>query len=456
MRTKAPLIRSFLFVALCLFAGCANAKQATNFVIIFLDDAGYADFSPLGSPDYPTPNVDRLAAEGTVFPRFYVPQAVCSASRASLLSGCYPERTKIFGSIDPRERGLEPKFTIISEHLKQAGYRTAFFGKWHIGDDADTQPQARGFDETAGLMYSNDMWKYNPAYDGFFKKWKLHYYENAEVTIDDVEPEDQTQLTTWYTEKAVDFIQRSKDEPFFLYLPHSMPHTPLYVSDKFAGKSGEGLYGDVAMELDWSVGEIMRAIKEAGVEENTMIIFTSDNGPWTLFGNHGGKTPFRGCKGTAFDGGVRSGCIVKLPSGIPQGKVSNRMFGSIDLMPTLLEYAGIEIDTEAIDGRNVRGILEGKPDAVNPQEYYAFSYEFGLKTIMSPDGRWKLMFPQPYSFVLRPGMDGAMGLYGDSDLPYTLFDLDRDPYETTNVFLDHPEVAGEMLKQGRAHQKRFF
>ena len=270
--------RQFLQTA----AAATMAGKRPNVVIIFLDDSGWSDFRPFGKPPYPTPNVERLAKQGCAFHNFYVPQAVCSASRSALMTGCYPGRTKVFGAHPPRARGLDPKFATMGEVLKRAGYRTAVFGKWHLGDQPETRPPARGFDESCGLMYSNDMWEFHPENPARYRDFPLQFWENGKIKIERVTAEHQPMLTTWYTEHAVDFIRRNKSEPFLLYVPHSMPHVPLFCSDKFKGKSGAGLYGDVMMEIDWSVGEITKALESSGVEDNTLVIFTSDNGPWTF------------------------------------------------------------------------------------------------------------------------------------------------------------------------------
>jgi len=316
---------SLLVCGLSCTANIANPKQP-NFVIIFLDDSGWSDFKPFGNPDYPTPNVARLAREGCRFDNFYVPQAVCSASRASLLSGCYPGRTRVFGAHGPNAKGLDPKFQTMGEVLKAHGYKTAVFGKWHIGDQPGTRPFSRGFDENCGLMYSNDMWEFHPENPDYWGQFPLQYWENNEVIIDRVTPNEQPMLTTWYTEHAVDFIKRNKENPFFLYVPHSMPHVPLFCSEKFKGKSGKGLYADVMMEIDWSVGQIMNTLKENSIDDNTVVVFTSDNGPWISYGNHAGKTPFREAKGTGFDGGTRSACIIKYPERIKANTVSEKHF----------------------------------------------------------------------------------------------------------------------------------
>jgi len=305
--------------ALLLSASSVVAAEKPNIVIIFLDDAGYADFHPFGNPPYATPHVEQLAKEGTRFTQFYVPQAICSASRGALLTGCYPGRTKLFGAHGPRDAGLSRDYATMGDVLKRAGYATAMFGKWHCGDTETSRPLARGFDENEGLMYSNDMWRFHPMNPKHWGKIPLQYWKAGKVHIADVTKADQRNLTTWYTEAAVDFIARKKDKPFFLYLAHSMPHVPLFVSDKFAGKSGAGLYGDVMQEIDWSVGQVNNALREAGVERETIIVFTSDNGPWAGYGAHAGKTPYREAKATSFDGGTRSALIVKYPAAVSAG-----------------------------------------------------------------------------------------------------------------------------------------
>ncbi len=434
----------------------ARAQRPPNFVIIFLDDSGWADFRPFGRPEYPTPNVERLAAQGCRFNNFYVPQAVCSASRSALLSGCYPGRTKVFGAHGPRARGLDPSFATMGEVLRPAGYRTAVFGKWHIGDHPDTRPPARGFDESCGLMYSNDMWEFHPERPENYRQYPLQFWENGRVKIERVTKEHQPMLTTWYTEHAVDFIGRHKDRPFLLYVPHSMPHVPLFCSDRFRGKSGRGLYADVMMEIDWSVGEILRSLHSAGVEDNTLVIFTSDNGPWTSYGNHSGKTPFREAKGTSFDGGTRSACIMRYPGQIQAGSVSRRMFSTVDLLPTLANLAGAALPRNPVDGRNVWDLITGKPDAENPHEYYPFSTGRNFEGVISRDGRWKLHLPHSYRVLVEPGHDGMAGKYRQAKIGLSLFDMEADPYETTNVISRFPEVARRLQGYAERHRQEFY
>jgi arylsulfatase A-like enzyme len=443
-------------------AGIASGSQAStggkppNFVIIFLDDAAWADFRPFGSPRYPTPNVLRLAQQGCAFHNFYVPQGVCSASRAALLSGCYPGRTKVFGAHGPNERGLEPTYATMGEVFRARGYKTASFGKWHIGDQPETRPQARGFDESCGLMYSNDMWEFHPESPEHWGQHPLRFWDNGKVTIERVGHEHQAMLTTWYTEHAVDFIRRSRDEPFFLYVPHSMPHVPLYVSDKHRGRSGAGLFGDVMLEIDWSVGEILKALKQNGVEENTLVIFTSDNGPWTSYGNHSGKTPYREAKGTSFDGGTRSACVMRFPGQIEAGSVSERTFCSIDLLPTMAYLAGAELPTNPVDGHNVWDLITDKPGATNPNVYYPFSTSDCFEGLISGDGRWKLHVPHPYRWLVKSGNDGAAGKYSQREIGLALFDMENDPFEITNVIDENPEAAERMLGLAGEHRRKFY
>jgi arylsulfatase A-like enzyme len=454
-----PSRRAFLRTAgIGLATGPLRSAEAKrpNFVIIFLDDSGWSDFRPFGHPDYPTPNVERLAREGCAFHNFYVPQAICSASRSALLSGCYPGRTKVFGAHPPRARGLDPKFATMGEVLKTAGYRTAVFGKWHIGDQPDTRPPARGFDESCGLMYSNDMWEFHPESPERFREFPLQFWENGKIKIERITPEHQPMLTTWYTEHAVAFINRHRAEPFLLYVPHSMPHVPLFRSEKFRNKSGSGVYGDVMMEIDWSVGEITKALANAGVERNTIVVFTSDNGPWISYGNHAGKTPYREAKGTGFDGGTRSACIIKYPEQIKADTVSKRAFCSVDFLPTFASLAGAALPKNAIDGKNVWELIRGVRGAVNPHDYYPFSTNATFEGVISGDGRWKLHLPHEYRTLLKAGHDGSAGTYRQAHIGLSLFDLDHDAFETTNVAEKYPEITAKLKGYAEAYRAEFY
>ncbi len=457
---KVPRISSTVVLSSVLWlsntASGADTPPAPNVVIMFLDDSGYSDFRPFGDPGYRTPNVEKLAADGVRFTRFYVPQAVCSASRASLLSGCYPEHTGVTGAHGPGAGGLSPRFTTLAEMLKKQGYATAQFGKWHIGDTPETRPMARGFDEHAGLMISNDMWRWNPVWKKRVGDAPLPYWENGAIKIVDVTPDDQKHLTGWATEGAVRFIQKHAGggKPFFLYVAHSMPHVPLYCRDEFKGKSRAGLYGDVMLEIDWSLGEIVKALDETGAGKNTIVMLTSDNGPWDEFGNHAGKTPFREHKGTSFDGGTRSALIVKYPERLEAGSVNDRAFASIDLFPTLSYLTGAKLPEYEIDGRNVWPLMRGDEGAENPHAYYAFSTGPRLEAVMTGDGEWKLHLPHGYRDVVRPGNDGERGVTRTSKIELSLFNLIRDPMEKDNLIKDHPEIAERLLGHVEAHLEK--
>lgn len=456
IKISSRLFLMVLFIVIITSNSCTQKQQKPNVVIIFLDDSGYGDFRPFSQEGLQTPHVQTLAEEGRVFTNFHVPQAICSASRSALISGCYPGRTKVFGAHGPKGRGLETTFPTIGEIFKSAGYRTAIFGKWHCGDQPDTRPHARGFDETCGLMYSNDMWKHHPENPEYWGKYPIQFWENGQVTIEDVGIPEQKMLTKWYTEHAVDFISKHKDEPFLLYVPHSMPHVPIFCSDEFEGKSGEGLYGDVTLELDWSVGEINKALKDNGIDKNTIVIFSSDNGPWISYGNHAGTTPFREAKATSFDGGNRSACIIKYPNGLPANSSSNNAFFSIDLLPTLCHLAGVEMPNSEIDGRNVWDLLSGKTDSKNPHDYYALSTGQNFEGVMSGDGKWKLHLPHSYRSLLFPGKDGQAGKYETKEIELSLFDMENDPYESKNVIEDYPEVAENLIHLADSHKQKFF
>jgi len=457
-KTRRQFLKSMALSSMGYGLACNYLKSAKqpNFVVIFLDDSGWADFKPFGNPEYLTPNVKRLAQEGCCFHNFYVPQAICSASRASLLTGCYPGRTRVFGAHAPRAKGLDPKFTTIGEALKTVGYKTAVFGKWHVGDKPETRPPARGFDESCGLMYSNDMWEFHPGNPEYWGQWPLQFWENGKISIDRVTNKEQKMLTTWYTEHAVDFINRNKNEPFFLYVPHSMPHVPIFCSDKFKGKSGAGLYGDVMMEIDWSVGQRIEAIKTNDLEDNTVVVFTSDNGPWISYGNHAGKTPFREAKATSFDGGTRSACIVKYPGKIKPNTVSDKAFCSIDILPTFCHLAEAPSPANEIDGKNVWSLISGKTETQNPHDYYAFSTGSNFESVISGDGNWKLHLPHQYRTLVKPGMDGLPGKYEQKKIELSLFDMRNDPNEKVNVIDKYPQIAAKLKQFAEKHKAEFY
>jgi len=383
-------------------------RHLPNIVLIFIDDMGYADVGCFGATGYETPNIDRLAEQGMRFTSFYIAQAVCSASRAALLTGCYPNRIGIFGAYNDQAKvGINPGEETIAEVLKKKGYATACFGKWHLGHHHKFLPLQNGFDEYLGLPYSNDMWPVE--YDGTALPEghrKLRYpvlplIEGNEKVAEIRTLEDQDTLTTRYTERAVRFIEKNKDRPFFLYVPYTMVHTPLAVSDKFRGKSEQGKFGDVMMEVDWSVGEILNTLAKHGLENNTLVIFTSDNGPWLNFGKHAGSAgPFREGKGTSWEGGVRMPCIMRWPGQIPQ-------------------------------------------------------YYYGKQLQAVRQGKWKLHFPHGYRSYkgVEPGKGGLPGPYAHGETGLELYDLENDIGEKHDVADKHPEVVEKLKALGKIARK---
>ena len=424
----------------------ATTARPPNFVIIYADDLGYADIAPFstaaGSARPSTPNLDRMAKDGIRLTHFYVAQAVCSASRAALLTGAYSNRVGISGALNPTAAyGINASEMTIAEVLKQRGYATATFGKWHLGHHQQFLPIHHGFDEYAGLPYSNDMWPNHPQRKDFFPELPL--IEGDQVTARNP---DQSQLTTMYTERAVRFIERSRGKPFFLYLAHTMPHVPLFVSDKHKGKTGRGLYGDVIAEVDWSVGQVMEAVQRAGLDGDTMIVFTSDNGPWMSYGNHAGSPgPFRESKGTAFEGGVRVPFVARWPGHIPKGASAPVPAMTIDLLPTLARLAGAPVSSERIlDGKDIWPLLSGQKNAAAPHEALYFYWGQELHAIRS--GQWKLHLPHPYQSLAQAGGDGLPGKYVERKMELSLFDIVSDPGETKNLAAQHPDVVKRLMQ----------
>ena len=427
-----------------------SKENPPNIVIIFTDDQGYADVGCYDAQGFETPNLDKMAKEGMQFTSFYVSQAVCSASRASLLTGCYSERVGISGALMPwANHGLNPEEETIADLLKDRGYATGIFGKWHLGHHKEFLPTKQGFDEYLGLPYSNDMWPVDfdgkPVSTGRKSKYPPLPLIDGEEKVDQINTiDDQGTLTTRYTERAVQFIEKNKKQPFFLYLPHSMPHVPLGVSDKFKGKSKQGMYGDVIMEIDWSVGEILKALKQNELDDNTLVIFASDNGPWLNFGNHGGSAlPLREGKGTMWEGGARVPCIMRWPGHINAGSVCNNIAASIDILPTLAAITGSVLPKKPIDGINILPLIKSEPEA-NPRDHFYYYYLGELRAVRQ--GKWKLYFPhQSRSYAgVEPGMDGFPGPYAKLDIGHELYNLENDISETQNVFDAHPDIVQQL------------
>lgn len=429
----------FLLGLLLGFLSVRAAAQKPNVIVILCDDLGYGDVQPFANDGTETPNLLRMSKEGVTFTSFLVPQPVCSASRAALLTGCYPNRVGISGALFPGDGvGLHTSETTMAEMFRNAGYRTAIFGKWHLGEAPRHLPMQHGFDEFVGIPYSNDMWPHGPV-EVRSKYPELPLFRNEEQMV----LRDQSHLTNLFTREATGFIRESvaHDKPFFIYLSHPQPHVPLYVSPEFEGASGRGLYGDVIAELDWSVGEIFRQLQESKVAENTLVIFTSDNGPWSVYGDHGGATGrLRGHKGTNWEGGVRVPCLMHWPGKIPAGLKISAPLMTIDLLPTFASLAGGNLSERRIDGKDALELITGETDQP-VQESYAFYYgDNELQAIRSGD--WKLVFPHKHrDELVSPGRGGKSGKYGASETGLALFDLRNDIEETTNLASRRPEVV---------------
>lgn len=420
-------------------SGCATGAHRTarksqpNFVVIFTDDQGYNDLGCFGSRLIKTPRIDRMAREGMRFTDFHVSAPVCTPSRASLMTGCYAQRV---GLAEVREKdrdqpsfvlfpfstyGLNPSEITVADLLHQQGYTTACMGKWHLGHLPPFLPTRHGFDSYYGIPYSNDM-KPSPI---------LRNEEAIE------EPAVQETLTERYTEEAVRFIGENRDRPFFLYLPHNMPHVPLHVSDRFRGKSAGGLYGDVVECIDWSVGRILDTLEALGLSDNTLVIFTTDNGPWLSQGENGGfAAPLRAGKGTTYEGGMRVPCVMRWPAAIPADTVCTEFATTMDILPTLTRLAGGEAPTDRIiDGKDILSLMKGEAGAKSP--YDAFYYYYGNRLQAVRSGPWKLKLKSVLS------QEDIYKRFETPDAPVAeaLYNLDTDIGEQKSLLNDHPDVA---------------
>lgn len=418
----------------------AKDERPPNIVVVFCDDMGYADIGPFGARGYKTPHLDRMAREGMKFTSFVVARSVCSPSRAALLTGCYPMRVGVPGNFGPGSRtGLHPDETTFAEIVKTRGYKTAMFGKWHLGHRPKFLPVSQGFDQWYGLPYSNDMWPFHPEQGTRFRFPDLPLMNGTKIVNPRVLPKDQTHLTTQYTERAVAFIKKNRSRPFLVYLAHAMPHVPLFVSKRHEGKTERGLYGDVVTEIDWSMGRILDTLRELKIDKHTLVVFTSDNGPWLLYGKHAGSAgPLREGKGTPFEGGYRVPCVMWWPGRIPAGRTCNELASTIDILPTIANLTGAALPKRKIDGKNIRPLMEGRKGAKSPHE--AFFYYSGRRLSGVRSGRWKLMFAQNYGTPNPPGKDGKPGRRGRRRIPLSLFDLKTDVGERKNVAAGHPKI----------------
>jgi arylsulfatase A-like enzyme len=439
--------RDFLARAYALPAVAAGAPP--NVVVIFADDLGYADLGSYGAKDFQTPRLDRMAAEGMRFTDFYSAAPICTPSRAALLTGCYPKRvglTKVLG--EKATNGIGPGEKLLPEILREQDYRTAIYGKWHLGLRRQFLPLQHGFDEFVGTPASNDM---GPNMDlEMRRRGKAGVQWMVGNDVVETDP-DQSQLTQRYTRLATDFIRRNRANPFFLYLAHNMPHTPLFAGSRFLGKSKRGLYGDVVEELDWSVGEVLDCLKREGLDERTLVIFTSDNGPWLIFGDHGGSAaPLRGGKKQSFDGGLRVPAVFRWPKQIPAGRVSREVAVNFDILPTVAGLAGGKLPSRAIDGRDLWPLLSGARGARSPHEAFYYFYEDELRAVRS--GRWKLQLPhtdKQAPDLARVGNGGVRGEVLEETHGAALYDLSQDPGESRDLSARHPDVVQHLTALAR-------
>jgi arylsulfatase A len=435
--------RNYIILFFFLISNTVFGQETTgpNIIIIFADDLGYGDIEGYGA-SYPTPNLLSLQKDGMKFTNFYA-QPQCSPSRAALMTGCYPQRVGIPWVVGPEGPawtkdkffiGLNPEEKTLPEMLKDVNYTTGIIGKWHLGHHLQHLPTHHGFDMFFGLPYSNDMW---PTNNPDFPDLPLMEGEK----IVEKNP-DQTQLTRRYTERAISFISQNRSKPFFLYVAHAMPHVPIYVSEKFKGKSGKGLYADVIQEMDWSTGEIMKTLKKLKLEKNTVVIFTSDNGPWLVYGNHSGSAGgLREGKATTFEGGVRVPFIARWPGHIPKGSTCDGIAALIDIMPTIAEITQSKLSAGIIDGKSILPLLLGN-STKGPRDVHYYFQINELQAVRK--GKWKLHFPHGYEHVATAGVDGQRGKSENIPIELSLFDLEADPAEKNNLASLHSEIVDEL------------
>lgn len=441
---KRGLLFFIFYITMVFTLRSQQKSKPVNFILICLDDAGYGDIDLTGAIGYSTPNIDKMANSGIFFTHYYSPQAVCSASRAGLLTGCYPNRIGFHGALNHNSNfGLNPEEETIAELLKKRGYVTAIFGKWHLGDHKKFLPLQHGFDTFFGIPYSNDMWPNHPTNKNFYPPLPL--IEDNQVI--EKNP-DQTKFTTEFTERTIDFIKRNKTKPFFVYIAHPMPHVPLFVSKKFEGKSEQGLYGDVMMEIDWSVGQIIQTLEELKINKNTLVIFTSDNGPWINYGNHAGSTGgLREGKGTTFEGGQRVPCLMQWEGVTQPGSICNSLITGMDILPTIADIANSSLPQNKIDGISLLPLLQNVNAEPPRKSFYYYYQRNNLEALQ--DGQWKLIFPHKGRSYegFSPGENGMPGpVNNQADVKPGLYNLRRDPGERYNVLDENPNIVEKLKK----------
>lgn len=437
---KLTLLLRVLLMTLASVPVC-TAEQRPNFIIIFTDDQGYNDLGCFGSPNIKTPNIDRLADEGRKYTSFYTACSVCSPSRTALLTGCYPKRVGMHRHVlfPQSNYGLNPEELTIADHLKANGYATACIGKWHLGHHPETLPRANGFDSYFGIPYSNDMnhpdnkrlqrmksdelWAdQSTALTG----WNTPLVRNEEI----IElPVDQRTITRRYTDEAIQFVTANKNQPFFLYLPHSMPHIPLYVPDDAYDADPQNAYKCVIEHIDAEVGRLMETVRELGLADSTYIVYTSDNGPWLRFKNHGGSAdPLRDGKGTTFEGGQRVPCIMWGPGRIPAGTTTDAFTSTMDLLPTIASLTGRPLPAETvIDGYDIANTFVADDSPRNELIYYASRGQLeGIRV-----GDWKYLEKQPNQKSKKPSTPPRR----------FLFNIREDIGEQVNLMEQKPQIA---------------
>ena len=423
-------MKAFLLLLASLFAASLSSARPPNVVVIFIDDLGYGDIGPFGATKQRTPHLDRMAKEGMKLTSFYA-TPVCSVSRAQMMTGCYGARVSVPGVYFPGQSvGLNPSEVTVAERLKEKGYATQMVGKWHLGDQPEFLPTRQGFDHYLGIPYSNDMLKKSAE-----TKVPVVPLMRDDKVVELMDGEGQRRLVELYTKEAVDFISRNKDKPFYLYYAHNAVHTPIYPGAAFAGKSQNGRFGDWVEEVDWSVGQVLETLRVQGLDKDTIVVFTSDNGPWLIKGTDGGSAgPLRGGKGSTWEGGVRVPTLAWWPGRIPAGSVNDAVAATIDLLPTFVSLAGGTVPASpVIDGRDITPILLGQSKESSREAHYYFS-GYDLQAVRQ--GRWKLaLVPQP---------DG-MGKQAAKTPPgLRLYDLDADIGEQADVAARHPEVVAKL------------
>jgi len=430
-----PLTFGVLLVLPIFLFSCDKASESgskirkPNFIFIFADDLGYGDLGPYGSTVNRTPHLDRMAGDGMRFTDFYSTSGVCTPSRASLMTGSYPRRVDLHEDenelwvLFPKGRkGLNPSELTVAEMLQEEGYATACIGKWHLGDQSPFLPTRHGFDTYYGIPYSNDMGR---------KDVPLPLMRD-ETVIE--APVDQSMLTKNYTREALKFIEENRDRPFFIYLPHTMPHVPLFSSEAFAGESANGKYGDTIEELDWSTGQILDKLEDLGIDENTLVIFSSDNG--ASLSKMRSNGPLRGGKGSTHEGGMRVPFIAWWPGHVPGGTVCHELSSTLDILPTFAHLSGGEVPSDRlIDGKNIWPLLAGEEGAESPHEAFFYYHTTQLQAVRA--GKWKLILPQD---VKKIGWNKT-----EENTPLQLFDLSRDIHEDNDLSDRYPDVVARLM-----------